>query len=138
MAAVCPQCSEPIADDRGLAWCPHCGASATSGVVVAESVPRPPGLELKPGAAADGSLQELIRSKRTRWEEDRQEQRRGRIEGIGMVLFGLSIVGLALVLFGDDVSATRISLILTGFAVTVIGTYATITGRRFADRKPQS
>lgn len=71
------------------------------------------------------------------WEEERQEKRRGRVEGIGLVLFGLSTVRLALVLFGEDVSATSISLILAGLAVTVIGTYAAVTGQRLSHRKSE-
>ena len=81
----------------------------------------------------DHSLQELIAQKRNKWQAEKRAKRNNRIQGLWMSLFGLSVISLGFILFGDQVNKARLVIILLGFAVSVFGIYFMVTGQKMPE-----
>ena len=81
----------------------------------------------------DHSLQALIAQKRNKWQAEKRAKRNNRIQGLWMSLFGLAVISLGFILFGDQVNKARLMIILLGFAVSVFGIYFMVTGQKMPE-----
>lgn len=81
----------------------------------------------------DRSLQELIEEKRKKWQAEKRAKRDNRIQGLWMTLFGLAVISLGFILFGDQVNRTRLMIVLLGFAVSAFGIYFMVTGQKMPE-----
>jgi hypothetical protein len=89
------------------------------------------------GSAAGNSLEELIEQKRKQWQNQKRDQRKNRLEGLWMSLFGLAVISLGFIIGGDQLNHARVMIVILGFAVTVFGIYFMVTGQRMPeDSKP--
>jgi len=50
-----------------------------------------------------------------------------------MSMFGLAVISLGFVLFGDQVNKARLMIILLGFTVSVFGIYFMVTGAKMPE-----
>ena len=85
------------------------------------------------GSAADNSLEELIQQKRKQWQNQKHDQRKNRLEGLWMSLFGLAVISLGFIIGGDQLNHARVMIVILAFAVTVFGIYFMVTGRRMPE-----
>ena len=83
------------------------------------------------GLAPDTSLEALIAQKRKQWQNQKRDQRRNRLEGLWMSLFGLAVISLGFIIGGDQLNHARVMIVILGFAVGVFGIYFMVTGQRF-------
>ncbi len=93
-------------------------------------VPQGAGSEV---SSDDHSLQELIVQKRETWQAEKRAKRNNRIQGLWMSMFGLAVISLGFVLFGDQVNKARLMIILLGFTVSVFGIYFMVTGAKMPE-----
>lgn len=93
-------------------------------------VPKASGSEV---SSDDHSLQELIVQERKKWQAEKRAKRNNRIEGLWMSLFGLAVISLGFILFGDQVNKASVMIVLLGFAVSVFGIYFMVTGQKMPE-----
>ena len=93
-------------------------------------VPQQTGSEV---SSDDHSLQELIVQKREKWQAEKRAKRNNRIQGLWMSMFGVAVISLGFILFGDEVNKARVMIILLGFAVSVFGIYFMVTGQKMPE-----